>query len=71
MRSYREAVAMFREVGDRYNEADTLTRLGDAHLLAGDPSGAGQSWRAALEILTDLDHPNVLEVRAKLDRLDA
>ncbi|GIE97601.1 BTAD domain-containing putative transcriptional regulator [Paractinoplanes rishiriensis] len=71
MRSYREAVAVFREVGDRYNEADTLTRLGDAHLLAADPRGAGACWRDALDILTDLDHPNALEVRAKLDRLDA
>ncbi len=67
--SYHRAIALFRDVGDRYNEADTLTRLGDAHLFAGDADRAGASWRSALDILTELDHPNALEVRAKLDRL--
>jgi tetratricopeptide (TPR) repeat protein len=66
---YHQAIALFRDIGDRYNEADTLTRLGDAHHATGDHLRAGASWRAALDILTELDHPNVVEVRAKLDRL--
>jgi DNA-binding SARP family transcriptional activator len=67
--SYHEAIALFRGIGDRYNEADSLTRLGDAHHSAGDPDRAGTSWQSALDILAELEHPNALEVRAKLDRL--
>ena len=66
--SYGTAIALFRAIGDRYNEADTLTRLGEAHRFAGDIARAESTWRCALDILTELDHPDAREVRAKLEQ---
>ncbi|GIJ56631.1 hypothetical protein Vau01_041470 [Virgisporangium aurantiacum] len=51
---YRRALDLFRSRGDRYHEADTLTRLGDSLLAAGDPDGAGQARREATTILVQL-----------------
>ena len=65
-RCYRRAVALFGELGDRFAEATSLTRLGDNHRAAGDPVAARLAWSAALAILTDLDHPHAGEVRARL-----
>jgi hypothetical protein len=59
---------MFRELGDRFNEADVLAHLGDYHRDTGDPAAAIQHWRRALAILDELHHPNAAKVRAKLAR---
>ena len=56
-----------REQGDWYLEADTLTRLGDAYEKASDFQHAEESWRCALKIYEDLGHPQVDQVRTKLD----
>jgi tetratricopeptide (TPR) repeat protein len=45
------ALELFREFGDRYNEAITLNRLGDAHAHAGHDDNARTVWRQALSIL--------------------
>jgi predicted TPR repeat methyltransferase len=55
---YEQAVALFRETGDRYNEADTLVRIGDTHHEAGDVPAACDAWRRADAILTELRHPD-------------
>jgi tetratricopeptide (TPR) repeat protein len=67
---YQHAITLSRDLGDRYHEASTLTHLGDTHHAAGRPDAARTAWRQALDILTDLDHPDAAEVRATLDRLD-
>jgi hypothetical protein len=56
-------------VGDRYGEAGTLTRLGDAHRAADDPAAARSGWQHALDLLTDLDHPDADAVRGELREL--
>src|SRR5262249_22971198 len=67
---YQYALHLFRDLGDRYWEADTLARLGDTHHAAGDPIAARTAWTHALDILTDLDHPDTDTVRGKLKDLD-
>jgi DNA-binding SARP family transcriptional activator/tetratricopeptide (TPR) repeat protein len=66
---YRRALDLFRDLGDRYDEATTLVHLGDTYHASGDPS-ARTAWRQALDILTDLDHPDAADVGATLHRLD-
>ena len=51
----------------RYSEADTLKRLGDTHLAAGEPGEARAVWRQSLTILEQIDHPEAEQVRALLD----
>jgi tetratricopeptide (TPR) repeat protein len=66
---YQHALHLWRE-GYRYDEASTLTRLGDTHHTTGDHSAARQAWQQALTILDRLDHPNAEHVRTKLADLD-
>jgi tetratricopeptide (TPR) repeat protein len=68
---YREAVLLYRELGDRYNEADALVHLGDTRCAADDPADAWGNWQQALDILTGLDHPDAERIRAKLATLPA
>jgi len=46
--------------------ATALTRLGDAQDLMGHRAAAERSWREALAILTDLDHPDADGVLRRL-----
>jgi DNA-binding SARP family transcriptional activator len=69
VRCYQRAIGMFREAGERYEQAAALERLGESHLALDDPRGAADAWHGALEILTDLDHPNAEAVRTKLSEL--
>ena len=66
---YQDAIERQRESGDQRGEADTLAHLGDSQLAAGSADAAHGSWRRALTILDELDHPDADEVRAKLDDL--
>ena len=63
---YQSALRLFRDLGDRFNEAEILTHLGDALHLAGDQQEAGAAWKQALVILDDLHHPDAEQIRAKL-----
>ena len=40
--------------------------IGDSQAALGERTAAAEAWREALEILTDLDHPEAGEVRGKL-----
>jgi tetratricopeptide (TPR) repeat protein len=64
--AYRRAITLYRAAGDRFHEADTLVHLGDALRAAGATAQATLSWRQALEILEDLDHPAAAGLRARL-----
>ena len=63
---YQSALSLFRELGDRFNEADILTHLGDARHAAGEQQEARAAWKRALVILDDLHHSDADKVRAKL-----
>ena len=63
---YDRALVLFRDTADRYNEADTLTRLGDAWAAYGEPGRAQGTWRDALAILDELDHPDAAALRGRL-----
>jgi DNA-binding SARP family transcriptional activator len=63
---YEHALALARQLNDRYDEARGLTGIGDTHSAAGAPAAAADAWRAALDILDPLDHPDARAVRAKL-----
>lgn len=63
---YRQALGLYRQLGDRMNEAVTLRQLGETQHAGGDSAAARESWRQALDILTDLDHPDADRVRALL-----
>jgi tetratricopeptide (TPR) repeat protein len=69
MACYLNTLTMVRQLGDRYQEADTLGSLGDLHLAAGNPHAAHDTWRQALAIFGELDHPDAEQVRAKLAAL--
>ena len=70
--SYRQALAFVR---DRENPMarGTLVRLlvefGDACRADGDLPAAAEAWQQAQQILRDLGWPDILGVRARLDRL--
>ena len=66
---YQRALSLYRESGDRFREADTLTHLGDTRHAAGDLAQAREAWQQALAILEDLQHPDAGQVRAKLCRI--
>lgn len=67
--AYERALELFRAAGDRYNTGESLHRIGELHAPA-DPAAARAVWQEALDILTDLDHADAAEVRAKLVALD-
>jgi DNA-binding SARP family transcriptional activator len=63
---YGQALEMFSRLGDRYEQADTLIRLGEAHHRAGNRDAGNASWRQAVDILNDLDHPDAERLRGRL-----
>src|ERR1035438_910562 len=64
--SYQRAISLFREAGARYQTAQSLSHLGDAHHAAGDNHAARETWEQALDILDELAHPEAMPVRNKL-----
>ncbi|NUR47039.1 MAG: tetratricopeptide repeat protein, partial [Hamadaea sp.] len=63
---YERAVRQSREMGDRRHEASHLARLGDTQASAGEHDTARRSWRAALAIFDDIEHPEAAAIRSKL-----
>lgn len=63
---YELAIARCREMGDQRHEASHLVRLGDVHEDAGDREAARRTWRAALTIYDEIEHPDADSLRAKL-----
>ena len=60
------ALGLFRDLGDRYKEAEILTHLGDTYQAAGKTENAQTAWLEALEILSDFGHRDAELVRARL-----
>jgi len=51
--------------------ASCLISLGDAYRDAGNPEAGHTTWREALAILVELDHPDGDAVRERLHAADA
>ena len=64
---YRRALTMYRALGDRHGQGETLTHLGDIYEAAGKPEPARAAWRQALHTLTEINHPTVDAVQARVD----
>src|SRR5690348_2118388 len=67
----QRALGLYREIGDRWAQAETLGHIGDTRLAAGQPDEARAAWEEALAILDDLHHPDAGQVRARLAGLGA
>ncbi|MDG4821712.1 tetratricopeptide repeat protein [Asanoa sp. WMMD1127] len=65
----RRALDLCRGFGDRYHEIDILEHLGEAQLRSDRPHEARDSWARAVEIATDVGHPGVPELLARLRSL--
>jgi DNA-binding SARP family transcriptional activator len=66
---HRRAVALWRGLGNRADEAVTLASLGDGALAAGKPAQAREAWENAVAILTELGLPAASSVCRKLASL--
>jgi DNA-binding SARP family transcriptional activator/tetratricopeptide (TPR) repeat protein len=65
---YRRALSLFRELGDRRTQAMVLAHLGDAQQAAGQTQAARVTWHQAVAIFDALHHPDVGQVRARLEK---
>jgi len=63
---YQRAIDIRLEVGESYEAASSLRRLGEVHLDQGDQQAAAKAWQRAAEILEPICHPDLYVVRAKL-----
>jgi DNA-binding SARP family transcriptional activator len=63
---FHRAIDLYRAIGHVYGEGEAYANLGDGYEFVGDLDSARQAWRRAVAILDGMDHPVVLEVRAKL-----
>lgn len=63
---YERALEQYRAVGHRHGEAEVLTVLGDIRQAVGNRDAAHQTWRAALDILDQLRHPDADHLRDRL-----
>jgi tetratricopeptide (TPR) repeat protein len=67
--SYEHALAISRELGDRYGEGLALQMLGKVLLHAHGPAEARAYLTDALAILTDLNAPEADKLRTLLESL--
>jgi tetratricopeptide (TPR) repeat protein len=63
---YERSVAIYRGLGERYNLVFTLVGLGDTQAARGAAGRAGETWREARTLATDLDHPALDLLKARL-----
>jgi DNA-binding SARP family transcriptional activator/tetratricopeptide (TPR) repeat protein len=64
--AYLHSIRLFATLGDSYYQAAVLVRLGDTQRSAGDHPAAAATWQKALDILTELHHPDADSVHTKL-----
>jgi tetratricopeptide (TPR) repeat protein len=68
---YRQALALRREHGNTYQEADTLISLGQTYAALGDDERARAEWRQALRLYQAQQRTADIErVLRQLDELD-
>lgn len=64
---FEAALGLCREHGDRTQEAEILSHVGDARSAAGDLPQARDAWQQALAIYDEIQHPSADKVRSKLN----
>jgi hypothetical protein len=57
LESAQEGLRIMREIGDRRQEAETLTTCGDAALALGQWAAAADHFRAARDLFSEIDMP--------------
>ncbi|MFJ4633952.1 AfsR/SARP family transcriptional regulator [Streptomyces sp. NPDC088847] len=67
---FDQALTLYQPMGDRYLVAEALIHIGDTHLAAESPEKAAESWRTALSILEEFEHPDAAQLSGKLRQLD-
>jgi DNA-binding SARP family transcriptional activator len=67
---YEQAISEYLASGQRTGAAASFEGLGDVHRQVGDLTAAADAWRQALEILTELHHPDADSTKAKLRSLE-
>jgi tetratricopeptide (TPR) repeat protein len=65
-----EALSCYGHLGNRYDQAVSLTRLGDFRHGTGDTHAARAAWQQAMATFDELGHVDVGPVREKLRQLD-
>lgn len=65
---FEKARAVYGQLGARRDLANVLIRLGDSRIALGEIHESSLVWREALDILSELRHPDVAEVEARLAR---
>jgi DNA-binding SARP family transcriptional activator/tetratricopeptide (TPR) repeat protein len=66
--AYRTSLALARRANDRCLQADTLQRIGDLRVAAGDSVGARDVWWEAATLFESVGHPEADRLRSKLRR---
>ena len=66
---FLRALALDREMGNRYDLALALAHLGETYAATGDLHGAREAWDESLAILRVLHHPAASQVRGQLAAL--
>ncbi len=69
--AYQAAIQTFERINDRINVAVTHEALGDAYEATGASEAARSTWKEALTILEQLNHPKAIKLHAKLSTLPA
>jgi tetratricopeptide (TPR) repeat protein len=64
---YERALELWRDLGDRYEMATVLVRLGDAHGVTGNHGAARSARRQAEAIFDELGRPDAERLRSRLD----
>jgi tetratricopeptide (TPR) repeat protein len=71
VQSYDSAHEVSRALQDAYQRSVILVHVADAHQALGDHLAAQLAWSQALDILTELGHPDAEDVRARLTAHEA
>ena len=66
--SYKHALEIFDELGERYGHAETLGHLGDTYFAMGSSGPRPGRVAARLASLEELGHPDAENLRAKITR---
>jgi tetratricopeptide (TPR) repeat protein len=66
IRYYRESIRVDHELDDRYYTAYALNSIGDSYWELGRPASAVEAWEQSIDMLTQLNHPEADDVKAKL-----